>query len=381
MQQLDCRRYRINRRSDVQIAAVSVQRPDYYPGLTAVDRAALGTVIAELGSNILKYGGEGEIQIWRVHDGDQDGVMVEAQDHGPGIPDVEQALKDHYTTGNTLGLGLPAVQRMSDEMTINTAPGEGTLVRALRWVRAERTRRQPAVRVATPTDPPAPIVSRSQQNGPQAARSSPCRLELEQRLRPCYPERLSGDQILTAQAGELWLQGIVDGCGHGPEAHAAATAVVEAVLEQFRQLTADHDSSNPTPAERWLGALLHTSHERARGTRGGAIGLTLLDARRWELWFSGIGNTRIVQFKPRGWSGVSRDGQIGQRFPTPLVQSFSLQEGDTVVQCSDGLRESELRALRQRTDSTLALPALADLLMGHALRTDDASVLVMRCQP
>ena len=63
------------------------------------------------------------------------------------------------------------------------------------------------------------------------------------------------------------------------------------------------------------------------------------------------------------------------------MQSFSLQEGDTVVQCSDGLRESELRALRQRTDSTLALPALADLLMGHALRTDDASVLVMRCQP
>ena len=129
MQQLDCRRYRINRRSDVQIAAVSVQRPDYYPGLTAVDRAALGTVIAELGSNILKYGGEGEIQIWRVHDGDQDGVMVEAQDHGPGIPDVEQALKDHYTTGNTLGLGLPAVEKIMEEhgggIEVSSVEGEG----------------------------------------------------------------------------------------------------------------------------------------------------------------------------------------------------------------------------------------------------------------
>ncbi|MFM7652507.1 MAG: SpoIIE family protein phosphatase [Vulcanococcus sp.] len=183
------------------------------------------------------------------------------------------------------------------------------------------------------------------------------------------------------QTGELWLLGIVDGCGHGPEPHAAATAVVEAVLEQSQRLTATHDSSHPTPAERWLEALLQLAHERAKSTRGGAIGLALVDAQRWELWFSGIGNTRILQFRPRGWSGVSRDGQIGQRFPTPLVQCFHLREGDTVVLTSDGLRESELRALRQSAAPGLPPPALADALMGHALRADDASVLVMRCQP
>lgn len=381
MQQLDCRRYRISRRSDVQIAAVSMQRADYYPGLTALDRAALGTVIAELGSNILKYGGDGAIEICRVSEGDQNGVLIEAQDHGPGIPDVEKALQEHYTTGNTLGLGLPAVQRMSDELTINTAPGEGTRVRALRWVRPERSSSPLPLRPATPATPPAATLNRPRQESPQPPRPTPCALLHESRLRPCYPERLSGDQILTVQAGDLWLQGIVDGCGHGPEAHAAASAVVEAVLEQFQRLTAEHDSSSPTPAERWLQALLHCAHERAKGTRGGAIGLALVDARRWELWFSGIGNTRIVQFRPRGWSGVSRDGQIGQRFPTPLVQCFNLREADTVVQCSDGLRESELRALRQSVEPGLPLAALADALMGHALRTDDASVLVMRCQP
>jgi anti-sigma regulatory factor (Ser/Thr protein kinase)/serine/threonine protein phosphatase PrpC len=381
MQQLDCRRYRISRRSDVQIAAVSVQRADYYPGLTTLDRAALGTVIAELGSNILKYGVEGAIEIRRVQDGEQNGVLVEAHDQGPGIPDVERALQEHFTTGNTLGLGLPAVQRMSDELTIDTTPGEGTRVRALRWVRPEPSRRQSPIRVAAAPAPAAPVHSRSDQPPPQPPRPTPCKVLLETRLRPCYPERLSGDQILTEQAGELWLQGIVDGCGHGPEAHAAAAAVVEAVRDQFQRLTADHDGDSPVPAERWLGALLHAAHERAKGTRGGAIGLTLVDARRWELWFSGIGNTRIVQLRPRGWSGVSRDGQIGQRFPTPLVQSFSLRETDTVVQCSDGLRESELRALRQSIDPALPLPALADRLMQHALRTDDASVLVLRCQP
>lgn len=381
MQQLDCRRYRISRRSDVQIAAVSVQRADYYPGLTTLDRAALGTVIAELGSNILKYGVEGAIEICRVQDGEQNGVLVEAHDQGPGIPDVERALQEHFTTGNTLGLGLPAVQRMSDELTIDTTPGEGTRVRALRWVRPEPSRRQPPIHIAAAPAPAAPVRRRLDQAPQQPPRPTPCKVLLETRLRPCYPERLSGDQILTEQAGELWLQGIVDGCGHGPEAHAAATAVVEAVRDQFQRLTADHDGDSPVPAERWLGALLHAAHERAKGTRGGAIGLTMVDARRWELWFSGIGNTRIVQLRPRGWSGVSRDGQIGQRFPTPLVQSFSLRETDTVVQCSDGLRESELRALRQSIDPALPLPALADRLMEHALRTDDASVLVLRCQP
>ena len=381
MQQLDRRRYRISRRSDVQIAAVSVQRADYYPGLTALDRAALGTVIAELGSNILKYGVEGAIEICRVQDGDQNGVLVEAQDKGPGIPDVDRALQEHFTTGNTLGLGLPAVQRMSDELTINTAPGEGTHVRALRWMRPERSRSLAPLRVAAAPAPPAPVLNRAAQEPSQPPRPTPCKLLLESRLRPCYPERLSGDQILTARSGDLWLQGIVDGCGHGPEAHAAAAAVVEAVQEQFERLTADHNGTGPVPAEQWLGSLLRTAHERAKGTRGGAIGLTLVDARRWELWFSGIGNTRVVQFRPRGWSGVSRDGQIGQRFPTPLVQTFSLREKDTVVQCSDGLRESELRALRQSIDPALPLPVLADRLMDHALRTDDASVLVLRCQP
>jgi len=62
------------------------------------------------------------------------------------------------------------------------------------------------------------------------------------------------------------------------------------------------------------------------------------------------------------------------------VQHFPLQHSDTVVQCSDGLRESQVRQLRQHTDPHLPLAALADLLMSQASRSDDASVLVLRCQ-
>jgi len=385
MDNVNTRQYRIQRRSDVQIAAVSLQREDYYPGLSALDRTALGTVIAELGTNILKYGQQGSIRVSQVEDGHRVGILVEAADQGPGIPDLDRALEEHYTTGNTLGLGLPAVKRMTDELGIITGPGEGTEVRALRWVRQEpsqtgsrRTAIPPSAgprREANPEPPPeAPMIV------------GPCQLQLEQRIRACYPERVSGDQVLAFQHGDLWLLGVVDGCGHGPEAHAVACAVVEALQQRFATLTSSLGSGNgpaqtPTcPAREWLTDLLRTAHDRASGTRGAAIGLSLVDGQRRDLWFSGIGNTRILQFKPRGWTGVSRDGQLGDRFPTPMVQHFPLQHSDTVVQCSDGLRESQVRQLRQHTDPHLPLAALADLLMSQASRSDDASVLVLRCQ-
>lgn len=381
MHTLNSRRYPINRRSDVQIAAVSMQREDYYPGLSHLDRTALGTLIAELGSNILKYGVKGSILISQVNDGDRIGILVEAQDRGPGIPDVELALQEHYSTGHSLGLGLPAVQRMSDELGITTTPNEGTQVRALRWVRQQQQDGTPAPRraVAAPQRPPRAVAS-SEPIG-----VTPCSLSLEHRIRACYPERVSGDQVLIAQQGSLWLLGVVDGCGHGPQAHAVACAVVEALQERFAELAAPGPAGPgiPTgllPAQTWLEALLRTAHDQACGSRGAAIGLSLVDGRRRALWFSGIGNTRILQLRPHGWTGVSRDGQIGDRFPTPIVQCFPLQPSDTVVQFSDGLRESQVRQLRQTIDPTLPLAAVADLLMRQALRTDDASVLLLRCQ-
>lgn len=373
MDRLDSRRYRIRRRSDVQMAAVSVQRDDYYPGLSALDRAALGTVISELGTNILKYAEQGLICISRVQENSRQGILVEANDEGPGIADVDQALRDHFTTSNTLGLGLPSVQRMSDDLSIHSSLGEGTQVRALRWLHAE------------PLPPVRPEPSRSGST-PRLRSSLPasptCSLEHEQRIRPCYPEQVSGDQLIVIPRAHLWLMGVVDGCGHGPAAHTVACAVATCVRETFEQLVPDNaPGGSPAMHPRdCLSVLLRAAHDAARSGRGAAIGLSLVDGPRGELWFSGIGNTRIMLFKPNGWTGVSRDGQIGQRFPTPMVQHFELAPGDTVVQCSDGLRESSVRQLRRSADPGMPLAALADLLMLQALRADDASVLLIRCK-
>jgi anti-sigma regulatory factor (Ser/Thr protein kinase)/serine/threonine protein phosphatase PrpC len=372
MDKLDARRYRIRRRSDVQMAAVSVQRDDYYPGLSDLDRAALGTVISELGTNILKYADEGMICISRVQESRRQGILVEAQDQGPGIADVDQALLDHFTTSNTLGLGLPSVQRMSDDLIIHSSPGAGTRVRALRWLHPEPLSAgwPQRTRLAAPRTLPSAMPT-----------SISCSLQHEQRIRPCYPEQVSGDQLLVIQRQHRWLMGVVDGCGHGPAAHTVACAVVASVRESFEQLCPDADpieSPSMSPGD-CLSVLLRAAHDTARGSRGAAIGLCLVDGLHSELWFSGIGNTRILLFKPSGWTGVSRDGQLGHRFPTPMIQHFELAPGDTVVQCSDGLRESSVRQLRRSVDPAMPLAELADLLMLQALRADDASVLLMRC--
>ncbi len=84
--------------------------------------------------NILKYAGSGEIRLRRVTGADGRGVEIEAIDQGPGIADCEEAMNDHFSSGGTLGLGLPGVKRMMDEFSLESTPGEGTRVTARKWI-------------------------------------------------------------------------------------------------------------------------------------------------------------------------------------------------------------------------------------------------------
>jgi serine/threonine-protein kinase RsbT len=94
----------------------------------------IATSVSELARNILKYAGTGEIRLRRVNRMGRRGVEIEAIDHGPGIADCEAAMQDHFSSGGTLGLGLPAVKRMMDEFSLESAPGQGTRVTACKWI-------------------------------------------------------------------------------------------------------------------------------------------------------------------------------------------------------------------------------------------------------
>jgi serine/threonine-protein kinase RsbT len=95
--------------------------------------AGIMTAVSELGRNILKYAATGRIRLTRVNEGGRCGIEICAEDKGPGIPDVEQALRDHFSTGGTLGLGLPGVRRMLDDFAIESRPNAGTRVRGRKW--------------------------------------------------------------------------------------------------------------------------------------------------------------------------------------------------------------------------------------------------------
>ena len=94
----------------------------------------IATAVSELANNIVKYAGCGEILMGRINAGSRTGIEVTARDRGPGIEDIQRAMADHYSSGNTLGLGLPGVKRMMDELEISSEPGKRTTVIIRKWL-------------------------------------------------------------------------------------------------------------------------------------------------------------------------------------------------------------------------------------------------------
>ncbi|WP_406854196.1 anti-sigma regulatory factor [Alsobacter sp. KACC 23698] len=113
-------------RQDVRSRAIEI-------GLSLVDQTKIVTAASELARNTLDYGGGGTARLQIVQDGVRRGVRLTFEDQGPGIADLQLALKDGYTSGKGLGLGLSGAKRLSNEFSIDSAPGEGTRVTIVRW--------------------------------------------------------------------------------------------------------------------------------------------------------------------------------------------------------------------------------------------------------
>jgi len=102
-------------------------------GFSLVDQTKLVTAASELARNLVEYGGGGTIRLEALNDGSKRGLRVFFEDQGPGIPDVAQALRDGFTTGNGLGLGLGGAKRLVNDFDIQSRPGEGTTIMIARW--------------------------------------------------------------------------------------------------------------------------------------------------------------------------------------------------------------------------------------------------------
>ena len=102
-------------------------------GFGLVDQTKMVTAASELARNAVDYGGGGVARLEQLLEGSRAGLRITFTDHGPGIPDLELALTDGYTTGNGLGLGLGGSRRLVNEFAIKSSPGQGTVVTVTRW--------------------------------------------------------------------------------------------------------------------------------------------------------------------------------------------------------------------------------------------------------
>ena len=118
---------------DAKRAVIEAGRIAAQAGLDATAANMVATATSELVQNILKYAGRGMVTLSPVERAARRGVEVEARDQGPGIADLDAALTDHFSSGGTLGLGLPGVRRLMDEFEIENLPGRGLRVVACKW--------------------------------------------------------------------------------------------------------------------------------------------------------------------------------------------------------------------------------------------------------
>lgn len=118
---------------DVVLVRQAVRQLGVEIGFGLVDQTKIVTAASELARNTLEYGGGGTVKLETLQEGRRRGLRLTFEDQGPGIADIELALKDGFTTGGGLGMGLGGAKRLANEFEIQSAVGEGTRITIVRW--------------------------------------------------------------------------------------------------------------------------------------------------------------------------------------------------------------------------------------------------------
>jgi anti-sigma regulatory factor (Ser/Thr protein kinase) len=301
-------------------------------GFDESDAGRVALVVSELATNLVKHASGGEILLTLIDHGDRAGVEVLALDKGPGFRDFEHAAQDGHSTSGSLGHGLGAVRRQSDHVELFSTPA-GTVSLARIW-------RRPSA-AASP-------------NGFVVAGVSV----------PKPGEDRCGDDWAADVGPHRAALFVVDGLGHGP---AAAEAAAEAVAVFKR-------ASARAPA-----ALLDDVHLALRPTRGGAVGMAVVDLDRSLTIYAGIGNIAgsIVTGDERR-SFVSQNGTAGHVARRLQEFTYPIAGQSTIVMQSDGLgthwNPAAYPGLWQRDPAVVA----GVLYRDFTRRRDDVTVLVGR---
>ena len=340
--------------ADLSAAVVTTVRLPLLKEASEVDRAMIATMVSELGSNIVKYAKRGVLRVCRTEY--QGGVDIDiwAEDNGPGIADLALAMQDHYSTGSSLGLGLPGVRRMADQFWIRSSENAGTLVFARKRVCGK------PLRAAVMPPRPSALVAM-----PLAVHSVDPRWDSSGWVRPADGHTACGDATVVHDVEGGVLLAIVDASGHGARAQVIAQRVLEVIARD----------GGPD-----LDRLMTRIHQDLQGTVGAGVGLAFVDTATATFRYVGVGNTRAEKFGGKAWYGVSRDGVLGDRMPSLLAQSSPLGPGDMLVMWTDGIPEYACSRLEAATSCRDASDIAKKLITDLARPYDDAGCLVFKWQ-
>jgi anti-sigma regulatory factor (Ser/Thr protein kinase) len=350
--------FRIESPMQLQIAVMNTRASAILKVFSVIDQTLIATAVSELGSNILKYGGgKGTLTISQaVRDGEI-GVTVVALDQGSGIPDIEQALQDSFSSSGTLGLGLPSVKRIMTTLDIETG-AKGTRITASKYM----PQRKNAVVSPKITTVFAPIIR------PAVSISLPIEIEFFSQIRPFPGECFSGDFTFAEQVGDKLFFGVIDISGHGYQAYQLGRAFADMLEDMTFTDKCD------------LTLLITHLHKMAIGTRGAAVGFAVLDTSDGRLEFSGVGNVHLRCYGTTPWNCISRDGILGERLGSLQTQFQNVEAGCLLVMASDGVSERS-SAVEMQSCIRLPIEQITRRIIQKAGRmSDDASCVVVKCE-
>jgi anti-sigma regulatory factor (Ser/Thr protein kinase) len=338
---------------DIQLAWDQLTQQRALNSITDIDRSLLRTMISELGTNIVKYAGRGVIRVALSHGSLGSDFDVWAEDKGPGIKDLDQAMQDNVSSSGTLGLGLPGVKRMSDNFWIRSDK-RGTLV----FARKHLNRNNPALKpLSDRTQPSASII-------PEV--TIKCKTDAQLRmcsgLRSYYGSPYNGDAVFCERDNDRFVFALIDGSGHGKTAAEAAETANKTLAEQ---------------AYATIPAMLTALNKALAGTVGAAVGIFELNIKTRKGSFSGIGNIRASRVSGTPWQGLSRDGILGHRLPTPREHHFEFSAGDRFLMCSDGFPDYDSRKYAQKNSHQDLQNVLHGLFEHCGKLYDDNGILLV----
>lgn len=324
--------------SDIAVARQSAKAMALALGFEAKVSEEITLVTSELATNLVKHAQGGQLILTPVNDAGRVGIQIKSCDRGPGIADVEEAIKDGFSTATSLGYGLGTVNRLMDQFDITSqrGVGAGTTIICTRWL---------------PLAEPA---------------CSRYPLEFGVATRAYPTMTVNGDAFVLKRWGTSALVSVIDGLGHGQHAHRAAQAAKHYV---------------ETHVDQPLEAIFRGVGRTCRATRGVVMALVRFDCSEEEirLSFASIGNieTRVFGGATRPQFIVPR-GVVGGNAPLPRVTDYRWSPGTVLVLHSDGVGHhwglADFPELLRESAATTAPRLLRALAKDH----DDATIMVVR---